>query len=81
MEYRPKKQRLDGRQIHRHLIQSGHQISYTNHQTAHQWLFVPVTNSVAPTRIASPLPAIVDNSKLSFPSSVTYRTYATGNLT
>lgn len=28
-EHRPKKQRLNGRQIHRHLVQSGHQISYT----------------------------------------------------
>ena len=28
-EHRPKKQRLNGRQIHRLLVQSGHQISYT----------------------------------------------------
>ena len=28
-EQRPRKQRMNGRQIHRHLVQSGHQISYT----------------------------------------------------
>ena len=28
-EHRPRKQRMNGRQIHRHLVQSGHQISYT----------------------------------------------------
>lgn len=28
-EHRPRKQRMNGRQIHTHIIQSGHQISYT----------------------------------------------------